>query len=137
MAPEENAAPEVATEVSEEEAAEVAAALDSGEESATEEDHEPTEEDHEPTQEELYEQAQELDIKGRSKMDKSELAAAVAAAVAPMKVRRLMVMGPSPQVVHATIFPCGSGLPAASRIAAPRPLPQARIAAGRPLLQRH
>lgn len=36
----------------------------------------------EPTKEELYEKAQELDIEGRSTMDKAELAEAVAAAEA-------------------------------------------------------
>jgi hypothetical protein len=38
--------------------------------------------EHEPTKEELYEKAQELDIDGRSHMDKAELAEAVAAAEA-------------------------------------------------------
>lgn len=40
----------------------------------------------EPTKEELYEEAQELDIKGRTKMDKAELAAAIAEAKSAKEV---------------------------------------------------
>lgn len=41
-----------------------------------------TEHDDDVTKEELYEEAQELDVEGRSKMNKAELAEAVAAAEA-------------------------------------------------------
>ena len=44
---------------------------------------EPSPESRQPTRQELYEQAQRLDIPGRSRMNKAELRAAIRARTAP------------------------------------------------------